>query len=474
MTKVESNTSEGTLAKRKKVTPEQQAENDKFDLGPYFLNLFWSEPFFISVFRHLSRIKDRKLVPTAGVAIVRDRPTLLWNPDFVASLPHAHIFGLLKHEAYHLIYRHVTGRRQEPHRIWNWACDLAINCALNPEELPEGGLVPGKAFKRPADEDWAEMSSQEQERFEKLSALIAGLETEHSAEWYFERLLEDETIQEMMAEMQAAEDLAKAIGKQLADALEGGADAHDLWGKAVDADGNEVELPDGMRQLIEGEIRQAIAEGVKAADGGNKWGSVPSYMQKSIRAMISSEVDWRALLRQFVGHSRRANWRSSRKKLNRKEGAVFEATGLSHVYPGRGRDHEANIFVYVDQSGSVDDASLELLYGELRNLSKRTTFHFFPFDTEVDVENSFIWKKGQSRAELGRFRCGGTSFQACIDHANSSKDRCDGVIILSDGECSKPTPCRVRLAYLICPNNKLYFEPSPGEMVIQMTGNKPR
>lgn len=467
-----SNTSEGSLARKKQVTPEEMAQNDKFDLGPYFLNLFWTEPFFISVFRFLNRVQDRKHVPTAGVAIVRDRPTLLWNPDFVANLPHAHIFGLLKHEAYHLIYRHVTGRRQEPHRIWNWACDLSINCALDEAELPEGGLIPGKAFKRPEPEIWNEMGEEERIRFEKLSTLIEGLEPEHSAEWYFERLLEDETIQQMMAEMQAQQDLAEAIGKQLAQALEGAGDCHDMWGKAIDENGNEVELPDGVRQLLEGEIRQALVEGVKTADGGNRWGSVPAYMQKAIRALISSEVDWRAVLRQFVGTSRRANSRSSRKKMNRKDDAVQQATGLSHVYPGRARDYVANIYVYVDQSGSVDDESLELLYGELRTLSKRVTFHFFPFDTEVDIANSFVWKKGQARAELGRFRCGGTNFQACVDHANAHRESCDGIIIMSDGECSRPTPSRVRLAYLICPNNKLYFEPHHGELVIQMTGKK--
>lgn len=466
--KSEADTSKGDFLDRVQVSPEQQKLNDKFEIGKFFLTLFWEEPFFLRIFQACDRIKSRR-VPTAGVCVYKESPAFLWNPDFVASLPPKHVIGLLKHEAYHLIYSHVTSRARDPHMLWNWAADLSINCVISENELPEGGLVPGKAFKQPA--HWDKMSPEEQARFTKISNLIAGLEPHHSADWYFERLMEDPEVQKMCAEAKAMEELAKKFGKALADAL-GGGDDHSKWGKILNEDGTESDIPDGMRRLIEAELKDALAKAVREADGSNRWGSIPASMQGRIRSLLSNEVDWRAVLRQFVGMSRRSESRTSRKKSSRKNTVVERITGIEHAFPGRSRRHTAAINVYVDQSGSVDDESLTLLYGELRSLAKRTTIKFFPFDTEVDVEHSFVWKKGQTKPDLNRFRCGGTSFQACVDHANADPE-CDGMVILTDGECYQPTPYRKRLAYLIVPGRKLLFEPRVGEIVIQMQGNKP-
>lgn len=459
---------------KKQLTPEQMAENDKFDIGPWFIHLYMEEPFFSRIYRAVNRTQDRKIVPTAGVGIIDERPTFLWNPDFVASLPDAHILGLLKHEAYHLIYNHCTSRRMEPHIFWNWAADLSINCVINAKELPDGGLVPGKPLKRPAPETWSAMNQQEQQRFEKISSLIQKMPVEMTAEWYFSALMDDDEIKQMMKEADAAKSMAKALGEALSKALaEGtGLDEHEIWGKAIDSKTGEMSnLPDGQRQLIEGELREALKEAINNCDGGNKWGSVPQNMQRHLRSLVSNEVNWRDILRQFVGRSRRAEARNSRKKVDRKNEAIRAATGISHAFPGRARAYHANIAVYVDQSGSVDDRSLELLYGELRSLSKRVTFHFYPFDTEVDETNGFVWKKGQQQAQLERFRCGGTDFQACVNHAAKNRDKFDGILIMTDGQCGKPTPSRVRLAYVICPGNSLIFEPHRGELVINMKGD---
>jgi predicted metal-dependent peptidase len=476
MSNIKENTgqTDGVGPRGKKLTPEQMAKNDGFDIGPYFISLFWDEPFFASIYMRVSRIQTREFVPTAGVAIVDDRPTLLWNPDFVASLPKRHVLGLLKHEAYHLIYSHCTNRRKEPHLIWNWGTDLSINCVIKTEELPEGGLVPGKPLRQPDPEDWAEMTPEQQARHTHLSQLIASLPTEKTAEWYFERLMSDSEIKKMVAEIKAAEALGKALRDAIREALGKGGmgegmDSHDIWGKALDrATGELKDLPDGVRQLLEGEMKQALQEAVSRADSSNAWGTIPASMQRTLRDMVSTEIDWRVVLRQFVGASRRAESKNSRKKVNRKDGAIYEQTGVRNAFPGRSRSHTANIAVFVDQSGSVDDRSLELLYGELRSMAKRTTFTFFPFDTEVDEANSFVWKRGQGQPALNRFRCGGTDYQACVNYIAAHKGQFDGMIIMTDGECGRPTPACVRLAYVICPNRRLLFEPHPNDIVVKM------
>src|SRR6056300_636213 len=69
------------------------------------------EPFFASIIRSVR--KERvSFIPTAGVGYQDTSIILYWNPDFLSGLSIYQIFGLLKHECYHLIFRHLTSRKQ--------------------------------------------------------------------------------------------------------------------------------------------------------------------------------------------------------------------------------------------------------------------------------------------------------------------------------------------------------------------------
>ena len=103
------------------------------------LKFLLNEPFFSDIMSHIRRQKTHA-IPTAGVSCAGGDFTLHWNPDFVGKLTTKKVFGLLKHECYHLIYQHVSGRKQNPHLMWNIATDLAINSTIPLDELPEGGL----------------------------------------------------------------------------------------------------------------------------------------------------------------------------------------------------------------------------------------------------------------------------------------------------------------------------------------------
>ncbi len=100
------------------------------------------EPFFASIVRYLVKIPDES-IETAGVIHKDNVMTLYWAPSFISSLETKKLYGLLKHECYHLIFKHTTSRRQKPHYIWNIATDCAINSIIPVEELPECGIIPG-------------------------------------------------------------------------------------------------------------------------------------------------------------------------------------------------------------------------------------------------------------------------------------------------------------------------------------------
>ena len=159
--------------------------------------------------------------------------------------------------------------------------------------------------------------------------------------------------------------------------------------------------------------------------------------------------------------SQRANKSRTMKRLNRK---------YPYIHSGRKIGHSANVAVYVDQSGSVDDESLALLYAELEGLARKVTFTFYPFDSTVDTDNEIVWKKG-ARSKLNRFRCGGTCFKAVDRHAEENRHRFDGYIVCTDGEAADPGPSRMRRAWVIVPGRKLYFDAHRGDTVVELKGN---
>ena len=146
-----------------------------FDLNKHVARLLMNEPFFAA----LSRRVDKRAyagLPTAAVRVNRETAQfeMLYNPEFFEGLTDKERAGVLKHEFYHLILEHVTGRKPDKvaadpakyFKLWNYATDLAINSHLV-GELPEGCCMPGEGP-------------------------FAELPPQRSAEWYFARLLEQQ------------------------------------------------------------------------------------------------------------------------------------------------------------------------------------------------------------------------------------------------------------------------------------------
>lgn len=443
-----------------------QATLDAFDLSPHLIRLMWDEPFFATLLRIIKK-RETTQIPTAGVYTKDGEMHLVWNRKFLAGLGAEKIKGLLKHEAYHIIFEHTSNRKQEPHIIWNYATDLAINSLIDERELPEGGLIPGKAFSPLTPEQIEQMGQQAADRYAKVSAKIASFPKEQTSEWYFQQLMDDPEVSE------AIQSQEKMQGKSLAQALADGDVQVDENGNLVDQDGNPVtlvpggdddhdgwgEMSDEERDQLKGEVQEALRKAVEKCDGSNSWGSVGASMRSKLREMVSREIPWQAVLKRFCGMSRRADRASSIRRIHRK---------YAGIHPGAYRDYKANIAVYLDQSGSVSDSDLALFAGEMDGLAKRVTFTLFNFDTEVDLKSERELRKGK-RVELNRTRCGGTDFSCVTKHLHSpAGKKFDGALILTDGYAPDPGICRTKLGWVICPTGQLQFEKKGRDFLIQM------
>ena len=368
-----------------------------FNLNMHTARLLMNEPFFAALSRRIEK-SPTSSIPTAGVRVNPDTAQfeLLYNPEFMGALSDKHKLGVLKHEFYHIIFEHVTGRKPADglKRIDNIAMDLAINSHIR-NELPseaEPGPVIGK---------------------EPMKACIPGegkfahLPLGQSYEWYRAKL-EDEKEQ--------SKDDGKGGNGEPQWSDQDSFDSHDAFG---DAEGTASEI---AKERLKDAVKKAAQEAEKARN----WGTVSSECRKRIMDSIVSKVDWRKVMRYFIKTSQRAERMSTPRRLNKR---------FPKIHPGKRVRRQAKIAISIDQSGSVDDGMLAAFFSELNKLAEIAEFTVIPFDSHVAEDKVYTWKKGQSRV-WERVLTGGTDFNPPTKYVN---DRgFDGHIVLTDMMAPKP------------------------------------
>ena len=372
-----------------------------FDLKLHAYRLLMDEPFFACLSRKIEKREDRS-IPTAGVLVNENTGQfeMIYNPEFLASLPEKQVKGVLKHEFYHLIFEHVTSRKPEgvPHKTWNVAADLAINSHLV-DELPDFVCMPGVG------------------PFEDLPKF-------KTAEWYLKNITDDQ-----------ADQCGEGSGN--GEPGTGQLDSHDGWDEEG---GSPAHSPaqEAANQMAKERLKQAMKEAAaEASKSPNGWGSVSGDLKKEIIKRIETKVDWKKVLRYFIKTSQRANKSSTVRRINKR---------YAYIHPGKKVKRQAKIAIAIDQSGSVSDEMLESFFGELNKLAKLAAFTVIPFDTSVDEKLVYEWKKGKAH-KAERVMCGGTCFDAPTEYVNKRGDF-DGVIILTDMEAPAPKACKAQRMWM--------------------------
>ena len=373
----------------------------EFDLNKHTARLLMNEPFFAGLSRRIDKRKTTE-IPTAGVTVDKKSAqfVLLYNPDYFATLSDKEKLGVLKHEFYHLVFEHVTGRKPEGGltKVDNMCMDLAINSHLI-GELPDNCCIPGqKPF------EWAEPGK--------------------SYEWY-------------KANWQAPEQGEGEQGEGEGSPSDS-FDDHSGW--------DEVENTEN--EIAKERLKDAIKKAAEEASQAGSWGSVPGQCRKDILDRLKVRVNWEKALRYFVKTSQKAEKRSTVRRINKR---------YPYVHPGKKVTRTAKFAVSIDQSGSVDDEMLAKFFSALDKLAKLASFTVVPFDTEVCEEHVFEWKKGK-RYKAERVRYGGTCFDAPTKWVNERGF--DGHIVLTDMMAPKPVTSKCKRLWVTTAQyaERPYFE----------------
>ncbi|PIQ87518.1 MAG: hypothetical protein COV74_00155 [Candidatus Omnitrophica bacterium CG11_big_fil_rev_8_21_14_0_20_45_26] len=220
------------------------------------VSLIKTKPFYAHFLQQMNRIETEKIA-TLGVNITK-RINLFFNPSFLKRLNTRERVACLEHEVLHLLNLHLFRGEDKEKRIFNVACDLAINPFI--ENLPDGVLMP-KTF---------------------------GFDEGQTAEWYYKKLIRNFDFDALNVK----DGLAPL-------------DDHAIWSETTE--GAEY-----RKEFLKRAVKLSLAE-------TKDYGSLPGDLQDELKSFLEdSKVNWRRLLERFITHATITKFIVSRKRPNRR------------------------------------------------------------------------------------------------------------------------------------------------------------
>lgn len=374
-------------------------------------------PFHAAVLRQF-RLTLSPAVGTMGVTTAGDGAVLLlFNPDFVLSLPAAELGGVLLHEIHHVVLDHLLADPAEyPDR---WARTVAEEVTVNEfvkEPLPSGGIHLGLFPGLP------EMESTD-ERYRRLLRVTNRFPLDLSGQVVVGGagagvLLDNHAVWEGARRDRAAARKAVAAAVQQA---------------VLEAGGVPAELEAAVRSLGVGTIA----------------GSDVYTLQRD----RAGRLDWKRLLRRYVGEVLK-----TQPAFDRPPRRCPELVG---VLPGRRRlATDAAVVAVIDTSGSISDDALEQIDGELRRMSRTHTLHVVECDCVIHRVSRRVSRLGHM---TGR---GGTDFRPPLEPRFLRRLRAGLVVYFTDGMGPAPDePPPVPVVWCLASGGRA---PAPWGRVIPM------
>lgn len=320
-----------------------------------------------------------------------DGRTLACNPVYAVSASEKVLLSALAHETLHIALGHHVRRRGRDERLWNRACDYAVNVILQEAgfTLPEGALFRPEYADRSADEIYEWLSRlQDGPSHRAKAGSEEGDEVSFAAEG--SQGLGGEKGRENSASSASPRAGEKGRG---APAEKGGTASKKSGGRereAEDSFSGEVRdhplvkegMGDEAREKAEQEADTVL---VQASREALRMGDMPASLTRFIRARLRPSLSWRDMLSRFLEQCSDNDYAWTQPDRRH----VHEGLYL----PSRREARLAPVVLAVDASGSVDAPLLSRFCTELSGLLS-------DFDTTLFVLYHDV--RVSSRAEYTR------------------------------------------------------------------------
>ena len=250
-----------------------------------------------------------RFIPTQNISTAAtDGKDILFNPDYLLSLPTRQQDGLLLHEVLHAALLHVLRRGVRDKEVWNIAADIVVNGIIYQQgyfDLPSGGI-----------------------RDEKLEHLSV------------------EEIYELLPQQQCQYCLGDL---DLLDAPPGDSRGERLSPTQFDS------LCETKKAELESHWRNAMQQATVIARTTSQ-GTLPAGMERELSALDTAQLDWRSYLWRYLVKTPTDYTEFDRRFIGR--GLYLETL----------QGESVKVYVAVDTSGSIDDRLLKMFLSEVRGI----------------------------------------------------------------------------------------------------------
>jgi predicted metal-dependent peptidase len=321
------------------------------------------------------------------------------NPEFAETLPEAQVQGVIAHELLHCVLGHIDRCGDRDRELWNVAIDLATNLML----LDFGFELPAMGLRDPA---------------------VRGM----TAEQVYDRLCRDEKMRgaALAARRLISRAGERGVGASRGPGSRGVLDRHVNPGDVEGSDLRAQEFPTSIERT---RLRRDLSMELAAHLHGHAAG----LLEAEITAAQSTGVPWQVLLAQFFSGLRRNDYRwmpPAKRHLWR---------GL--YLPSIGTPGPHHIAVAVDTSGSMSEATLGAILGELDRLRSMSECSLTLIQFDAALQGVVTYDAWDVAAlDFSRYRLrgrGGTSFVPLFDWVREqgveTHERLDGLFIMTDG-----------------------------------------
>jgi predicted metal-dependent peptidase len=337
--------------------------------------------FFGNLATRLKLINADDWCPTAAT----DGRNFWYNSQFIQRLSLKECEFLFGHEVLHVVYDHLGRRENRDPVLSNIAADYCVN-----NDLIEQGIG------------------------NRITAVPILYDKKYRG-WSYEEVYDDLFKN---AQKINIKDLAKQLlDEHLEQEGDGDGDGEN------DGDGRP-KLSKSEQKALRDEIKDAILQAARACGAGE----LPAGVQRLIKEMTTSVIDWRELLLQQIQSTIKNDFSWSRP--NRR------SWHMDAVLPGMKPGETVDLCIAIDTSGSIGEQELKIFLSEINGIMESYDdykIQVWSFDTDVYNLQEFNADNMRSIMEYDPKGGGGTDFMANWNFMKANEIQPKKFIMFTDG-----------------------------------------
>ena len=384
------------------------------------VSLLLKAPFFGNLATRLKLVNADAWCQTAAT----DGRSFYYNSVFINTLKLQEVAFLFGHEVLHCVYDHMARRGSRHPKIFNYANDYCVNADLVTHKIGElittVPVLYDRKYDGMASEEIYDLLLQEA----KKRASSSGSKGKKGAGGGSGKGKGEPDDGEGEGGGSLDDMLDDLLDKMLDEHIDGDSGKNGKDSKDGKGGAGPDKLTDAERQQIKDEFKEAIINAAASSGAGN----LPGGVQRLLKELTESKMDWRDLLRMQLESTIKSDFswmRNSRRSWH-----------MDAVMPGMLNDEMIDIAVAIDTSGSIPDSMLRDFLSEIKGIME--TFpayklHVFAFDTAVHNPKQYDSDNLESIEDYQIGGRGGTMFECMFDYMKDADIAPKRLVVFTDG-----------------------------------------